>query len=283
MFGFLGLCALGAVALHHGALWGLQRRLLFPGAFMNPPAEPARPDVERLAVKHAAGKTFGYFLRAVGVEPGAQAGVVVFGHGNAAFAADWIFDAQPYTQAGLHFLCLEYRGYGASDGSPSEAGIVEDSAALLGQILARADVDGANVVYHGRSLGGGVMAALAKARPPARLILESTFSSVHSMSSRFMAPRYLVRDPLDVRSLLAGSSAGSPSGSPAGSFSGPVLLLHSRDDEVIPFCEFEINRAAADPKRLEWVAQDGWGHNDSWFYPEGERLARFAVSGLSLE
>jgi fermentation-respiration switch protein FrsA (DUF1100 family) len=241
---------------------------------MNPPAEPARPDVERLAVKHAAGRTFGYFLRAGGVEPDERAGVVVYGHGNAAFAADWIFDAQPYTQAGLHFLCLEYRGYGASDGSPSEAGIVEDSAALLGQVLARADVDGANIVYHGRSLGGGVMAALAKVRPPARLILESTFSSVHSMSSRFMAPQYLVRDPLDVRSLLAASS---------GSFSGPVLLLHSRDDEVIPFREFEINRAAADPKRLEWVAQDGWGHNDSWFYPEGERLARFAVSGLSLD
>ncbi len=267
MLGTLGLWALVAVVLHHAALWGLQRRLLFPGAFMDPPGEPTRPDVERLAVDHGAGQSFGYFLPAQGLKPGARAGVVVYGHGNAAFAADWMFDAQPYTAAGLHFLCLEYRGYGACDGSPSEAGFVEDSIGLLDQVLARADVDAANVVYHGRSLGGGVMAALTNARPPSKLILESTFSSVHSLSSQFLAPRYLVRDPLDVRSMLAGS------------FAGPVLLLHSRADEVIPFREFEINRAAIDPGRLESVTHDSWGHNDSWFYTEGERLARFAVSG----
>ena len=265
--GLLGLWIVGAVLLHHGALWLLQRRLLFPGAFMESPGEPQRPDVTRLSVKHGAGETYGYLLEAEGLKPGEQAGVVVYGHGNAAFAADWIFDAQPYTAAGLHFLCLEYRGYGASGGSPSEAGFVEDSAGLLEQVLERTDVDAGNVIYHGRSLGGGVLAALARRRAPTRLILESTFSSVHSMSSRYLAPRYLVRDPLDVRATLAES------------FEGPVLLLHSRSDEIIPFAEFEKNCAVVDPARLESVVSDSMGHNDAWFFTDGERLARFA-SGL---
>ena len=240
---------------------------------MHPGDEPKRPDVIKLAAKHAAGETYGYFLQGQSLAPSPQqpspkAGVVVYGHGNAAFAADWIFDAQPYTAAGLHFLCLEYRGYGASDGTPSEAGFVADSASLLDQVLARPDVDPANVVYHGRSLGGGVLAALARERAPARLILESTFSSVHSMSSQFLAPRYLVRDPLDVRATLADS------------FKGPVLLMHSREDEVVPFAEFEINRAAVDPARLEAVVHDSMGHNDPWFFSEPERMARFALRGL---
>lgn len=276
MLGFLALCVVGAVGLHHGALWVLQRRLLFPGAFSPSPAEPRGKGVERLAVKHAAGESFGYFLRAetldaTGEVSQVKAGVVVYGHGNAAFAEDWIFDAQPYTAAGLHFLCLEYRGFGACDGTPSEAAFVADTIALLDQVLARPDVDASNVVYHGRSLGGGVMAAVAAERAPARFILEGTFSSVHSMSSKFLAPRYLVRDPLDVRAMLAGS------------FDGPVLLLHSRVDEVVPFSEFEINRAAVDPGRLEAVVHDSSGHNDSWFFFEAERLARFAVEGLKAD
>lgn len=267
MFGLLGLCLVGVVALHHGALWVLQRRLLFPGAFMEPPGEPTRPDVKRLSVTHGAGETFGYLLGPEGLEPGKRSGVVVYGHGNAAFAADWVFDAQPYTRAGFYFLCLEYRGYGASDGSPSEAGFVEDSLGLLEQVLARPDVDAANVVYHGRSLGGGVLAALARTRAPSRLILESTFSSVHSMSSRFLAPRYLVRDPLDVRATLADS------------YTGPVLLLHSRVDEIVPFAEFEVNCTAVEAARLETEVHDSMGHNDPWFFADAERLVRFA-SGL---
>ncbi|MGK0481573.1 MAG: pimeloyl-ACP methyl ester carboxylesterase [Planctomycetota bacterium] len=270
--------AMGAAALHHGALWVLQRRLIFPGAYMmGSGEEPGRPDVERLSVTHAAGQTHGYLLPAGAAEDGAQRGLVVYAHGNAECAADWIFDAQPYTAAGFHFLCLEYRGFGGSDGTPSERGIVEDSILLIDQVLARGDlaVDPARIVYHGRSVGGGAISAVARKRPPARLILEATFSSVHSMSSGFWAPRYLVRDPLDVRLLLAES------------FGGPVLLLHSRIDEVIPFAEFGVNQAAAqaaqsaNPARglaLETVIHERMGHNDSWLFEDPERLLRFALA-----
>lgn len=253
---------LGAVLLHHSALWVLQRRLLFPGAYAPGGAEPARPDVERLSVDHADGQTHGYLLRCD--QP--SAGLVVYGHGNAEFAADWIFDAQPYTAAGFHFLCLEYRGFGASDGTPSERGMLEDSVALIERVLALPglDVDAGQVVYHGRSLGGGVLAAVASARPPRRMILESTFSSVASMASRFLAPPYLVRDGLDVAGWLASPSR------------GPVLLMHSRVDEVIPFRQFELNCAAAGKRAVETVIHGGMGHNDSWLFEDPGRLARFA-------
>ncbi|QDV05565.1 Alpha/beta hydrolase family protein [Planctomycetes bacterium Poly30] len=261
--------ALGAVAVHHGALWSVQRRLIFPGAYMGAGEVPRRPDVERLSVSHAAGQTHGYLLRA----PEPSGGLVVYAHGNAEYAADWIFDAQPYTAAGFHFLCLEYRGFADCDGTPSERGIVEDSVALIDQLLAREDlaIDPAQLVYHGRSVGGGVISAVARTRPPARLILEATFSSVHSMSSGYFAPRYLVRDPLDVRGLLAGN------------FTGPVLLLHSQVDEVIPFAQFGLNREAAeaaakgDPARLQTVIHERMGHNDSWLFEDPALLARFAT------
>lgn len=260
--------ALGAVAVHHGALWGVQRRLLFPGAFMGAGEVPRRADVERLSVDHAAGKTYGYLLRSE--RP--TGGLVVYAHGNAEYAADWIFDAQPYTAAGFHFLCLEYRGFADCDGTPSERGIVEDSVAMIEEVLAREDlaIDPAQLVYHGRSVGGGVASAVARVRPPARLILEATFSSVHSMSAGFFAPRYLVRDPLDVRGLLSGG------------FAGPVLLLHSRVDEVIPFEQFEANRGAAAEavvaSRLETVVHERMGHNDSWLFEDPELLVRFALT-----
>lgn len=272
--------ALGAAALHHGALWGIQRRLIFPGAYMGAGEEPSRPDVERLSVTHADGQTHGYLLparpSAVGAgggDSGGLSGLVVYAHGNAEYAADWIFDAQPYTAAGFHFLCLEYRGFGASDGTPSEHGIVADSIQLIEQVLAREElaVDPTRIVYHGRSVGGGAISAVARRRPPARLILEATFSSVHSMSSGYWAPRYLVRDRLDVRSLLAES------------FGGPVLLMHSRIDEVIPFAEFGVNQAAAEAAEvarglaLETVIHERMGHNDSWLFEDPERLLRFAL------
>jgi len=82
-------------------------------------------------------------------------------------------------------------------------------------------VDPARVVYHGRSLGGGVAAGLAAVQPPAALVLECTFTSLASFAPRFLAPPFLIRHPFRVDRALRG-------------FTRPTLILHGTDDEIIP-------------------------------------------------
>lgn len=260
-----------AVVLHHALLWGVQRRLLFPGGFMSLGGAPRYPGLVTLEVEHEEGRAFG-FLKLAATEAGSPgpSPLVVYAHGNAEIVSDWTFQLEPYTSRGFHFLAVEYRGFGTSEGTPTEAHLHRDIAALIDEAARVEGVDASRVIYHGRSVGGGVLGSLARQRPPSGLILESAFSSVHSMSSRYLAPPYLVRDPLDVHSTLTGS------------YGGPVLLLHSRVDEVIPFEQFERNRAAAESRgvgaRTEVLIHETLGHNDTWLAEKPELLTRFALS-----
>ncbi|MEM8710357.1 MAG: alpha/beta hydrolase [Planctomycetota bacterium] len=265
-----------AVLIHHVALWVAQRRMLFPGGFMSLGGAPRTPGLVELKVEHDEGATFGFLKRYSSASADRPAPLVVYAHGNAEIIADWVFDVEPYTARGFHFLAVEYRGFGTSNGTPSEAHFHSDIQALIAEATQREDVDGDRIVYHGRSLGGAVLGSLARKTNPSALILESTFSSVHSMARRFLAPRYLVRDPLDVHSTLAKS------------YSGPVMLLHSRVDEVIPFAQFERNLAAARSRRagsdgnVETAIHETMGHNDTWLTEAPMQLADFAASAAGL-
>lgn len=264
------LIAASAVLIHHAGLWSVQRRLLFPGSGMNFGGAPRHAGLVELRVQHQEGSTFGYLKPADTSGSGEPAPLVVYAHGNAEIVADWVFETQPYTASGLHFLAVEYRGFGTSEGTPTERHLHADIEALVALAAARADVDGSRVIYHGRSLGGAVLGSLAGRTQPAGLILESAFSSTHSMGRRYLAPRYLVRDPLDVEAAL---STG---------YRGPVLLLHSRVDEVIPFAQFERNRRAArstrDDAEVEALIHETMGHNDTWLVENPAALVEFARS-----
>lgn len=248
------------LVIHHIAVWFAQRAMLFPGALMEQRFTLPPENVETIA----AGGSRALFLPAATTTTAAPGPLVVYAHGNAEFAEDFFLLREPYTAAGFHVLVLEYRGFGAVPGSPSEDAIVADSVALIEAACARPDVDGTRVVYHGRSLGGAVLGTVSGVRPPSRLVLEAAFSSVPSMARRFLVPRYLLRDRFDVPLAVAG-----------GSF--PVLQLHSRDDEVVPFTEATIIAAALPPDRLTRAYVDGMSHQESWLTRDPERLVAFAL------
>src|SRR5690606_14605281 len=105
---------------------------------------------------------------------------------------------RPYRELGLAVLLVEYPGYGRSGGSPSEASITRAALAAYDRLVARADIDPARIVLHGRSLGGGVVAVLSDARAAAALVLESSFTGVTAFASGMLLPPLLVRDPFDV-------------------------------------------------------------------------------------
>ena len=146
---------------------------------------------------------------------------MVFFHGNAE-----IIDYQSEIVAGYHalgvsVLLVEYRGYGRSVGRPSQDAIRRDAIRFLDRLCQRADVRRDRIVYHGRSLGGGVAVDLAGARPPAALILQSTFRSVTAIAQRLAVPWFLVNNPFETEQVLS-------------QLNTPVLIFHGSQDHIIP-------------------------------------------------
>jgi len=222
----------------------LQRSLLYPRGFAPPREELLRdvPGLERWSLPIDGGSVEAVLLRAGDGEP---APAVIHGHGNAELVEYWVGPLSRYRDRhGLHLLLVEYRGYGRSDGEPSEQGIAADFRAAYDRLVARPDVDGSRIVGHGRSLGGGAIGTLAAKRPLAGLVFESTFTSVPEVVP--WAPARLMADRYDTRTVLR-------------SFEGPVLVMHGTRDTTIPLPHAErLAEAAPDAELLRF----GAGHND---------------------
>ncbi len=171
---------------------------------------------------------------------------VLYFHGNAAvLGGDWPMPAV-LADAGWTVLELAARGY---EGRPSEAGMRLDALAALA-FLADNGIPAERVVLHGRSMGGGVAGTVMNDAPVAGLVLHSTFTSVVDVARRtygFYPLRLLVRHPFDTASR-------------APAFAAPVLVLHSRDDEIIGV---EHGRRLAELfPNARLVEEGGFGHND---------------------
>lgn len=227
-----------------GLMWSGQRMVLFPGVDRAVPAFGAPADAVVYEVRVDDAVVPAWFLPALSGE--GPRPLVVYTHGNGELIHDWPAGLRPWRDAGAHVLLVEYPGYGDATGRPSQQSIGDVLERAYDLAVVRDDVDGAAVIAHGRSLGGGAACELARRRPIAGLALTSTFTSVRSMAARFAAPGFAVRDPFDNLSLVR-------------SFDGPVVVAHGVVDEVVPFAHGE--RLAAAASDGVFVALDG-GHND---------------------
>jgi uncharacterized protein len=149
----------------------------------------------------------------------------------------------------LDILAIDYRGYGKSDGEPSEAGLYADALAAHAWLLERTQDD--RIFVYGESIGGGPACELAATRPVGGLILQSTFTNIADMAALSfpgLPVRWLVRTKFDNLAKLPRVTA-------------PKLLIHSRGDEMIPFSMAErLFAAAAAPKQQLWLERSR--HND---------------------
>jgi fermentation-respiration switch protein FrsA (DUF1100 family) len=239
----LTLALLGSLS---GVVLLLQRAIVFPIRAVPLPGAPP-PGGETWWLETDVGAVEARFLPGLGASAEHPGPLVVFSHGNGELIDYWVADLAPYLQAGFNVLLPEYRGYGRSAGRPSQKGIVHDSLAFLDRALARPEVDPARLVFHGRSLGGGVACALAAVRPPTALVLQSTFSSLALMAWQSMrVPRLLVLDPFDNAGVVSRLDV-------------PLLVVHGRHDEVIPYAQGQALAAAAPKGRLLTLE---CGHND---------------------
>jgi fermentation-respiration switch protein FrsA (DUF1100 family) len=111
----------------------------------------------------------------------------------------------------VSILLVEYPGYGRSSGTPSEASIARAMVAAYDWAPRGPASTAARILGWGRSLGGGAICALARERPLAALVLESTFTSVHAIARQlFGVPGFLVRDRFDNLEVVRGFRGADP-------------------------------------------------------------------------
>jgi hypothetical protein len=244
------LVVLGAVYLLAATAAFLgQRWLIYPRWLREarPAAGQGVEGLERLSLELAEGGAVeAWFLPGRGVSAARPGPLLVFAHGNAELIEDWPGRLEPYRELGLSVLLPEYRGYGRSGGRPSQAALVEDAVRFVDLARARPEVDPERVVYHGRSLGGGLVCQLALLRPPRALVLQSTFARLSDLAWSSGLPSFLVLDDWDNQAAL-------------GRLEAPVLLWHGTRDELVPFAHARRNLAASRRARL---VDEPCGHND---------------------
>lgn len=188
----------------------------------------------------------------------------LFLHGNAGNLTHRRSHIEALQAAGSEVLIVDYRGYGKSEGSPSETGLYRDAEAAYEWLLSQGR-DPNRIVIHGESLGTAVAARLAAARPAAGMVLEAPFPSARAVAARvipWIGP--LLVSGFETEQLV-------------GSISCPILVIHGDRDRVIPFdLGLQVFKTVNQPKSL-WKVQ-GAGHNDLVVQagPDyGERLRRF--------
>lgn len=190
--------------------------------------------------------------------------VVLFLHGNAGNISHRLDTIRLLHGLEAGVLIPDYRGYGRSAGTPDEHGTYLDALAAHEHLIGTLGVPATRVVVMGRSLGGGVAAWLAAERPCGGLVVESSYTSVPDLAAEIY-PLFPVRLLARIRYPAAAHIARARC---------PVLVVHSRDDEMIPFRHGErLFEAAAQPKQL--VAIRG-GHNEGFM--ESGALYRDAIA-----
>ncbi|WP_295441924.1 alpha/beta hydrolase [uncultured Thiodictyon sp.] len=197
-------------------------------------------------------------------QPGAHQ-VLLFFHGNAGNISHRRSSLEIFHRRGLAVLILDYRGYGRSDGRPSEAGLYRDATAAWDYLVGTRGIAPGAIVIFGRSLGGAVAARLAAEVQPAGLILESTFSSVPDLAGALypvLSHITMLRYRFDTVSALSAVRC-------------PVLVLHSREDDIIPYALGQrVYEAAHPPKAFQDLIGD---HNGGFLLSPGyeQGLAQF--------
>ena len=192
---------------------------------------------------------------------------ILFCHGNGGNIMHCLDSINFFHDLGLNCFIFDYRGYGSSSGTPSEEGTYLDADAAYKWLTKQKKIPTDDIIIFGRSLGGSIAAQLAGRVKIKTLIIESTFTSYVDIGQKFypyMPVRLFARFSYNTSDYIRKVHC-------------PVMIIHSRNDEIIPF-EFglELYEAANEPKKF---AEIYGSHNDS-FLVSGEIYKKTWVDWL---
>ncbi len=251
-----------------GVLFGCQSCLIyFPKRAVR--ATPAQAGLAYEEVNFSADdgvKLHGWFVPA----PKAR-GTVLICHGNGGNISHRLDTIAVLRGLGLDVFIFDYRGYGRSQGRPTEQGTYRDAEAAWDYLVKTRGADPARIVILGRSLGGAVAAYLARERTPAALIVESSFTSIPDIGAEkipIFPIRLLSRFDYDTRGYVRELKC-------------PLLVIHSPDDRLIPLHHGQrIFEAAHKPKQFVEIS----GTHNEGFLTSGrvysEAVDRFLTKHL---
>lgn len=175
----------------------------------------------------------------------------LFLHGNAGNASQRLHNAARLGRLGAHVLLVDYRGYGLSEGRPTETGLYADSQAALDHLTRDRGIPDERIIVFGRSLGSAVAVELARERPLGGVILESAFTNIEDVARSAVGwpLSSFARGRFDSRSKIAAVVA-------------PLLFFHGDADEIVPYALGQnLYHAAPEPKAFETL--HGANHNDT--------------------
>lgn len=179
---------------------------------------------------------------------GAPGSSLVMYFGGNAEEVSWMLDDAARRTPDVSWLLVDYRGYGASGGSPSEAALSADALRWYDHVAK----DQKSIYLFGRSLGSGVAVQLAAARPVTGVVLVAPFDSLVEVGKHhypFLPVSWMLRHRFDSIALAPKMTA-------------PLLCIVATRDEIIPAVHSKrLYDAWGGPKR--WVGLEGAGHNST--------------------
>lgn len=180
-------------------------------------------------------------------------GVVLFFYGNGGNVSYYLDILPVFNELGLTTLMIDYRGYGLSEGHPSEEGTYNDAEAAWDFIIHEKKIPPNRIIVMGRSLGGAIAAWLASRTNPGLVILESSFLSFAKVAKDLY--------PWAPAKLLFGNIYNTEAA--IGIIRSPVLIIHSQGDEIVPFNHgIKLFELAREPKEFLKIS----GSHNSGFH-----------------
>ena len=181
---------------------------------------------------------------------------ILYSHGNGEDLGRVVAHLHALHDMGFSVLGYDYHGYGTSEGTPSEENCYADIDAAYEYLTGTLHVPPERIIVHGRSVGGGPSVDLCTRKACGGLVLESAFTSAfRAVWIGYLLPGDRFRNIDKIAKVNC-----------------PVLVMHGRDDMIVPFRHGpQLFAAAPEPKRCLWV--DGAGHND-FTYAAAERYSR---------
>lgn len=263
---FAGLACYVLLAL---VVYLMQARMLYlpnvPGRSLDRTPADIGANYRDVSIQASDGVTLhGWYIHGSGDR------VLLFFHGNAGNISHRLESIRQFLQLGLSVLIIDYRGYGQSEGRTTEQGIYRDAEAAWHYLTGALDTPANRIIVFGRSMGASAAAWLAANHRPLALIVESSFTSVPDIAGEYypwLPVRWLSRLRHSAKEFVRDTDS-------------PILVIHSRDDEIVPFHHGEsIFGAANEPRSFVEIRGT---HNDAFLRDEQTYLSglRSFLGGL---
>jgi len=252
----LAVFATFAIVVHLATQTLQQRLLYFPDPRRTSPGDVGLADVEEREIVMPDGvRLLTWWGKAAPGRP-----TILYFHGNGGSFATRAERIRKYLAQGYGVVMMTYRGFGGSEGTPSEAANVSDAKALY-DVVRASGVPASQIVLYGESLGSGVAVQVAAEKEVAALILDAPYTAIVDLAALhypWLPARYLMTDRYETLPAAARVTA-------------PVLIVHGEADDIIPVA-MGRQVAAAFKGPVTLATFPGAGHSDHYLFGSYEAI-----------